>query len=137
MTRKTEECYKHLFRYIDSNIVKLCLQSFMTDYEVAMRNALAEVYPTAQLFACWLHFCQAVKKHASQIVGLVPTVRESNETAKIYYCSMCLPLLPPELIEEAYTQIKLEAQMKFGDKLDKFFDYFHRQWMLRVRMFYT
>lgn len=82
MSRKTEEAYIHLFEYLKT-ICDFQPISFMTDYEVAMRNALRTVFPEAQFYSCWFHFCQAVKRHGSQIGGFLVAARNNTETSKV------------------------------------------------------
>lgn len=53
-SRKTKLSYLKVFQYIESNIISLKCNSFMTDYETAMRNALKKISPDAVLYACWL-----------------------------------------------------------------------------------
>lgn len=132
MTRKTQACYEHLFKCIELEIVALQPQSFMTDYETAMRNGLATVYPTAKLFGCWFHFCQAVKRHGSQLTGFMAAVRDDRDKAKIYFHLLCLPLLPANLIEITFKAIKLEATMKYGKLFETFFKYYESQWIKKV-----
>lgn len=132
MTRKTQAIYTHLFQTIEKDVVQLRPESFMTDFEIAMRNGLRIVYPTAQLFSCWFHFCQAVKRHASQINGIMAAVHDSPEKAKIYYHLLCLPLLPADKIIAAFNEIKLEAKVKFGSTFDEFVEYYEYQWIQSV-----
>lgn len=120
MTRKTQAAYTHLFRCIDDEILPLNPSSFMTDYEVAMRNALGTVYPEAQMYGCWFHFCQAVKRHASQIGGFLVAARSNNESAEIYYDLLCLPLLPPQYIINVFNLIKMESKNKHGDDVGRY-----------------
>lgn len=134
MTRKTQEAYTHLFKYIDAEIIKLQPTSFMTDYEVAMRNALRSVFPEAQLSSCWFHYCQAVKRHGSQIGGFLMTARNNTETAKVYYQILCLPLLHADHILEVFKVIRMEAKSAHDTLFDKFMEYMERQWMLKVNI---
>lgn len=94
MSRKTQESYTHLF--IKAHIFDLKPTSFMTDYERAMRNGLHAVWPDAGMFACWFHYCQAIKKHASQIPQFMTIARSDGDRIKLYYEIMCLPLLPAD-----------------------------------------
>lgn len=132
MSRKTEQAYTHLFQCINAEIIDLQPTSFMTDYEVAMRNALRHVYPDAQMFSCWFHFCQAVKRHGSQIGGFLLAARSNTESSKIYYQLLCLPLLPPEHIVNVFKMIKMEAKAVHGHLFDTFLDYYERQWIKKV-----
>lgn len=129
MTRKTQASYVHLFKCIEDEIVQLNPVSFMTDFETAMRNGLAIVYPTAKLFGCWFHF----KRHGAQIQGFMAQVRDDPDKAKIYFHLLSLPLLPSHLIKDTFYAICVEANMKFGPKEFKvFFKYYEAQWIKKV-----
>lgn len=64
MSRKTQRCYEHVFQYVKKKLD--WSKSIMTDFEVAMRNALRVVAPTKPLCTCWFHFTQAAKNRAMQ-----------------------------------------------------------------------
>lgn len=132
MTRKLEESYAHLFAYIDENIFQLQPASFMTDFERGMRNALKTVWPAVEQFTCWFHFCQAIKKHSSQIPEFMGILRSEASTLKIYYEVMCLPLLPPPEMREAFEELKLEAVAKHGQLYSTFMRYVESHWMKKV-----
>lgn len=132
MTRKLQKSYEHLFRYIDTNIFAMKPTSVMTDFEVGMRNAVHTVWPAADQFTCWFHYCQAVKKHSSQIPEFLAIARGDVETIKIYYHIMCLPLLPAHDMRAAFDQLKLEAKAKHGNLYTKFMRYIEKQWMTKV-----
>lgn len=135
MTRKTQEAYTHLFQYINTEIIVLHPHSFMTDYEVVMRNALRFVWPEAQMAGCWFHFCQAVKRHGSQIGGFLMAARKNTDTAKVYYQILCLPLLPAAYITDAFNLIRMKASAAHGDLFDTFMDYVERQWIKKVNFY--
>lgn len=104
----------------------------MTDYEKAMRNALRELFPNSQLYGCWFHYCQALKKHVHAIPGLAAKIRNEKRLHKLYYKFMCLALLPGENIVEAFNMLKLEANAAHPGTFDKFFRYYEKQWIRMV-----
>lgn len=124
MSRKTEICYRHLFKFIESEIMSLQCESFMTDFERAMRNALRKQYPRVHLFTCWFHFCQAAKRHASQIPTFMAAIRQDKAAATIYHKFLCLPLLPADDIEAAYYELALEAKACNAKLFKNFLEYF-------------
>lgn len=80
MSRKTTKSYKSVFNFIHNNVLALDkVASFTSDYERAMRNALEQLYPDVRRFACYFHFCQAVKRRAWQTPGLVNLIREKSK----------------------------------------------------------
>ncbi|XP_055306512.1 uncharacterized protein LOC129570813, partial [Sitodiplosis mosellana] len=131
MSRKTTKAYRSVFEFIDENIIKLGdVLSFTTDYEMAMRNALKELFPDVRRFACYFHFCQAVKRRAWQTPGLVALIRNNAKVRSIYYQLQCLPLLPPEHIESEFKRLRKEA-MELPQRADLFLfmRYFNDQWI--------
>lgn len=78
MNRKTMKAYKSVFKFIHENIINLSdVVSFTTDYELSMRNALRDLFPNVHRFACYFHFCQAVKRRAWQTPGIVALIRSN------------------------------------------------------------
>lgn len=134
MTRKTQSAYKHLFEYIHKNICSLECNSFTSDYELAMRNALIELFPNARMVACWFHYSQALKRKVSQIPGFERFLRGSMEAEEIYYKFQCLPLLPPGDIFGAFQTLK-KAALKCDKRFEPFLKYFERQWIEQVSHF--
>lgn len=79
MSRKTQRAYEAVFNYINSHILQINnIASFTSDYELAMRNALEKLFPKVKRFACYFHYCQAVKRRAYQTDGLVKLIRSNN-----------------------------------------------------------
>lgn len=136
MSCKKQICYSHILDYIHDDICSLECVSFMTDFERAMRNAIALKYPDAEHRTCWFHFCQAVKRNASKTInGFIHMIRNNVVEREIYYKILCIPLLPPELIPAGYAILEKKAQkipMRNRSQFRAFLDYFHRQWMVAV-----
>lgn len=135
MTRKLECSYAHLFEYINTSILELKPATFMTDFEKGMRNAIKKIWPDANQFTCWFHYCQAIKRHSVQIPEFMTIVRGDRGTLKLYYDVMCLPLLPAANINEAFMELKLEASAKHGDLYAKFMHYVESYWLKKVHYF--
>lgn len=136
MNRKTQSCYEHVFQYITNNLLEFDCASVMTDYEKAMRNAIRSVVPPdTELFACWFHFTQAVKKHASQMNSLLNKVRGKRELEKIYYKLQAIPLLPAKDILSAFEIVKSEAYELDKEFFKPLFNYYQRQWLINVSNF--
>lgn len=133
MSCKTQACYSHILKYVHDHICSLNGSSFMTDYESAMRNAIAIQYPDMDLRCCWFHFCQAVKKNATKCNGFVNMIRSNLVEREIYYKLMCLPLLPPQMILTGFEILKKKAERVTFEPFHEFLQYYERQWMIRVR----
>lgn len=133
MSRKTKAAYKHIFRYIKNNLIDLGQSvSIMTDFELAMRNALAEVFTGVKLRTCWFHFSQAAKKRASQTALLIPYLFQNAEARAIYYKLLSLPLLPADCILEEFKKLKVLALANHREYFADFIQYFEQQWIIKV-----
>lgn len=127
MSRKTKQSYKHAFQYIKDNILDLTGESIMTDFELAMRKVIADVFPGVKLLTCWFHFTQAAKKWAMQTLQLIPNIRKYTEAAEIYYKLLSLPLLPPEHIMEQFQILKVLARANHRSIFADFLMYYGKQ----------
>lgn len=132
MSHKTQIAYEHAFRYFDKNIFSLKCKSYTTNYERAMRNALRIVHPDVMQFACYFHFCQAVKKRAWQTHDFVWLIRSCESARFVYYRLHCLPLLPAEKIKEMFYELKSEAYKNNRAIFRPFLNYFQKQWIQNV-----
>lgn len=133
MSKKSQVAYEHAFNYIENNIFPLSSAiTITTDYEKAMRNALSKINPIARMYACHFHFCQAVKRRATKIDGLVNFIRTNIKAESIYYRLMSLPLLPSNFIMATFEQLKNEVLELKKKCFRNFFAYFENQWIKNV-----
>lgn len=129
MSRKSQACYTHLFETLRKEF-PLDGRSFMTDYEVALRNALRVVYPAMDQKTCWFHYCQAARRKCSSFPKLMHKLK-SNETLKrAYFKLLALPLLPAEHIVSCFQMIK--SELVDVQEAKKFLNYFEKQWLEKV-----
>lgn len=113
-------------------------QSFMTDFEKAMRSALGKVYPNASLYTCWFHFTQAVKRHANKkIPRFANAIQNDKVSMEIYGKMMCLPLLPAQHINVTWANIRAEALAHDKRRFKRFAKYYEQQWIVNVREYFT
>lgn len=66
MSKKSQIAYTHVFKYINNHIFNLTCDTFTTDYEKAMKNALRSCFPSSKLVSCWFHYTQAIRKKVSK-----------------------------------------------------------------------
>lgn len=132
MSRKTEKCYTHLFQTLKT-LFPLNGKSIMTDFEMAMRNALRNVYPDLKQHTCWFHFCQAAKRKAAQIPHLMQAIKSNENVKNAYYKLLSLPLLPPHEILSCFQIIK--SQVADEKAIKKFLNYYEAQWLKKVGSF--
>lgn len=129
MSRKTEKSYTHLFQTL-KDFFPLVGKFVMTDFEVAMRNAIRKVYPELKQYTCWFHLCQAAKRKATQMPIVMQSIKSNDKIKKAYYKLLALPLLPPNEIASCFQVIKSEVTEEKA--IHKFFDYFENQWLKKV-----
>lgn len=134
MSRKTQGSYEDVFHFISENIFSLNkAQSFTTDYEMAMRNALKKMFPDAQMFACYFHYTQAVKRKVSQLSEVMAEINRGGIAKSIYQRAQCLPLLPADQIVPAFNELVGEAnKMENKTAFRPFLTYMKEQWMKKV-----
>lgn len=132
MTRKTSECYKAVFDFIETKLFRLQPNEIITDYENGMRKAIKECWPGVALHGCWFHFCRAIRKRCRK--HNLTKLLKKNHSAKIIQKSlMSLPLLPAERIKQGYDCIKKFGQKKRQSKrFSAVFKYFERYWLKQV-----
>lgn len=122
-----------VFEYIEKEIFSLQCKSFTTDFEIALKNALKQIYgPSVSYRSCWFHFTQACKHNASKIKGFFEFVRTNPEYERTYYKFLCLPLLPPIEIPEAFLALKTIAFSYENEAVKAFVKYYERQWIVKV-----
>lgn len=131
MTKRTKEAYVAMLRFVEENIGRLNPISFMSDFETALRNAVRLVYK-CRTQGCYFHYTQAVRKNASQIPRFFTTINQNSAMSQVYHKFLALPLLPKERVMEGYDCCTLAAA-EFGDTFTRFVQYFHRQWIVKVR----
>lgn len=107
------EAYQTTFRMIRPAIV-------MTDYEQAIRSAVRQTWPAADLRGCLFHFAQALYRKAKD---LHLTTTPEMETVQM---AMNLPYLPEPFIKHGMDYITSLLSTKNGQL---FSEYLVRQWL--------
>lgn len=134
MSRKTQECYEHLFHFISSNICSLQCSTVITDFERALRNAIEHCLPGVSMFTCWFHFCQACERRCRQLDDFPRVLKRNIEALTLYHKFLCLPLLPPGKIIEAFEMLVVNS-IQFGTLFNRFIEYYGHWWIERVGVF--
>lgn len=137
MSRRTQGAYEAVFNFINSKILRFGAKMFITDYELAMRNALKFMFPSVEFTACLFHFAQACRKRAAKINGFVDLIKENSvpnasnllNIRNIFYKLMYLPLLPVNLIDTMYVTLSNRAREINNAQLNAFMKYYCRQWI--------
>lgn len=131
MTRKTQKAYEHALRYVHENVFSLQCEAMITDYEIAMRQAVREVVPGIKQLGCWFHYAQAIRRKIASLSELFELIRTNERIRNIYYKIICLPLLPHDKIQNAFNVLALEG-LELTKTFTPFVKYFQNQWLNRV-----
>lgn len=131
MTRKTQKAYEHALRYVHKNIFSLQCEAMITDYEIAMRQAVRQVVPGIKQLGCWFHFAQAIRRKVASLSELFEHVRTNEKIRNVYLKMICLALLPHDKIEKAFNELALEG-LQLSKTFTPFVKYFQSQWLKRV-----
>ena len=130
MTNKTQISYSTVFsclKSIGSSInCKLEPGLIMTDFELALRNALKEVFPKASLSGCYFHFSKALWDKISKL-GLRRKEFKQKSLSLIAYLQIVAhcPLKEREQLFEEVQEIFKEEDKRFKT----FFNYFKKEWL--------
>lgn len=132
MTRKTSECYKAVFQYIERNILKPEPSIAMTDYEDGLRKAIKERWPNVDLRGCWWHHKRAVHRKCISF-GMAKLFNRNAEAKIIKRMLTNIPLLPIESIREGFNSVVEYARKKnLLEPFKKTFAYYEQYWLSQV-----
>lgn len=129
MTRVSTDCYAAVFEYIESRLFKLEPSEFLTDFEMALRNAIRNRYPEAVLRGCWFHFCQALRRKSIRL-GLHRLIKSDRDAKGAHRQLMCLPLLPNDNIIPGFDALMNEAKhLGIYRRMKDYFRYVRDYWL--------
>jgi hypothetical protein len=114
------------------------VQTITTDFEMALIVAAEEVFPKAEVTACWFHFCQAVVTEFKS-AGLQKEIsrRAQNSEGRRWMLKLlALPLLPAEDMStalELLRPVQCQVPEQLHSTLYRIYLYMESFWMLRIR----
>lgn len=123
MTRKTKELYLAVLRLISRTYearypnAPIAVPQSITDFELALMEAVLEVFEGVQVRGCWFHYGQAIIKQAAEL-GLNRGYRESGVVAHIIKEIIELALLPEDRIYAGFAVSKFFNLKKIKGKLN-------------------
>lgn len=83
----------------DSSIFSKRYAGVSLDFECALRNAVVETFPTAELKGCLFHYCKAIWKK-TQEYGHQRDYKDLQEVNILVRRAAALPLLPLNKVED-------------------------------------
>lgn len=132
MKGRTRAAYMAVLLFIEENVVKLNPEMVMADYEQAPRRAMETMYPGVIIVGCSFHYCQAIRKNAAKVPGLLPAVWADEDVQRIFRQFLRLPLLPIAKIAQGFDILK-EKAAPYPFLAEKFVPYVEQQWINKVR----
>ncbi|KAK0417728.1 hypothetical protein QR680_013173 [Steinernema hermaphroditum] len=105
MANKTVGSYAKVFEQIADRMNGRQPCSFMSDYEMAARNAVQARFPNVQLKGCLFHLGQSVYRYVSK-KGYVNFYNQvDSEFRKLIRSLVALSLLPLDTVEEGFQEL--------------------------------
>lgn len=83
--------------------------SISLDFECALRNAVVETFPTAELKGCLFHYCKVIWKK-TQECGLQRDNKDLQEVNILFRRAAALPVLPLDKVEDYWLHILENAR---------------------------
>lgn len=119
---KTEKSYTTMFRLIKSQIPNWNPNRIVIDFERAVIKSIQIVLPKTEIKGCYFHFTQALVKRAKKL-------KLTKNRYQLKHLALCLalPLLPENLIDDAYLYIMEDCPG--GNNITKFNDYLVQTWL--------
>ena len=104
----------------------------MSDWEIAPRNALKEVFPQIGIYGCWFHYTQCIWRK-TQKLGLSHSFKTNSEVSTFVRLLMTIPFLTASLISPTYSCIELpEIEPSELSKLKKLQQYYKKHWVTKI-----
>ncbi|XP_066585189.1 uncharacterized protein [Prorops nasuta] len=141
MSRKTEQHYIEVFKFLKESVLKdFNVNSFMTDFELGLRNAIKVVYSNCKLKSCFFHYVHDVRKYANKL-RLFRALEIQKIEIRIKGIFLLrkmqnLPLLPASSIEIGYAIIKenlnANKELLAIPQFRKLFVYINNFWLKKI-----
>lgn len=135
LTRKTGEIYTVLFQKLRELAQErehpIVWTKFRTDFEVAVMNAVIQMFPGVTVTGCFFHFCSAIIKKLREM-GFNADYKNALTRVKVAVKSiMGLAYLPPMVVADTFQAIRNEYQNLNVQRpnLDDFFAYVEESWV--------
>ena len=126
--------HERLYGAVFSSLVSVCKGynihlkplKVMSDFELALRNAIQEVFPSVELMGCFFHYCQCLWMHASKLGLRAPS--RIQTTKKLLVLLKVLPHLEQKDREEIFAEIKIIYKPK-EKPFQEFISYYQKYWL--------
>lgn len=128
MRRKTEAAYQSIYEYL-REMCDTRATNIVTDYELALTNALGRVFNNVHLQKCWFHMVQALEENAKEFGIRRQVYRNDTFLHIMFRISKAIP----NMVLEGWKIVKRKAnQSPNQDVARRYVRYFETHWMERV-----
>jgi hypothetical protein len=122
---KRQETYIRFFSLIKERL-SISVLHFKCDFELAVMNAIKQVFPECTISGCFYHYNKAIWRKAKLL-----NLNTSKEDRKMVKMTSYLPLLPERFIEKTWNSIINAAQIT--ENVSKFIEYYNKQWIPLIK----
>lgn len=128
--KKTEECYVNFFNSLKEYAlefnIELNPERIMSDFELAIINAVKSVFPATIQSACLFHLGQSIWRKIQE-KGLSQKYGSDSEFALKMRYYVALAYFPPEDIPNVFNELK---ETIFPEEAEAVTDYFEKYYVL-------
>ena len=133
LPNKTRETYERVFELLKQKCADLDIEfhptSVMSDFELAIIQAIQLAFPQTIPKGCYFHFCQCLTRQV-QALGMQVRYREEQEIRTFIRKTAALAFVPVRYIRLAWQAIKAEAPNEPGTCIADFIAYFEQTWLV-------
>ncbi|XP_044593096.1 uncharacterized protein LOC123270971 [Cotesia glomerata] len=131
MTAKSSSAYSAGLTYFKDVLAPhIQPQTFITDFEISLRNSILFTFPQAKHVGCLFHYCQALMRKFKKF-NLLQLCKEWIPGQIIIRKFMALALLPHQDIPAGFDWLVTNLPADIRRIFDPFIAYYRRQWLIR------
>ena len=104
MTAKSQELYSCLLERLVRHLPEFKPVTSMSDWELAPKNAIKEVFPHIRIYGCFFHYTQCIWSKVQKL-GLVQDFKTNVLISKVTRLLMAIPFIPASLISPTFNLI--------------------------------
>ena len=101
--------------------------AFLTDFELAIIQAIELTFPTTEVNGCFFHFTQALNRKISKL-GLQIAYREDVSFFRFVRQTIALAFVPVRNVRLVWREVKATAPNL--QRVDEFISYFEETWLV-------
>ncbi|CAF1246239.1 unnamed protein product [Adineta ricciae] len=132
---RKKSTYQQLFQELKGVAVSMNRiwkpERIITDFEPSLISAIPAEFPDAIHQGCFFHHNQALYQRI-QSLGLATAYAEDDEIRSFCRKLMALPMLPLDVVETSFYQLRTALNNRQKEELRQLFLYYNDYWMNKV-----